>query len=102
MVYDLGGGTFDVTLLALSEGVFRVRATAGHMFLGGEDVDNLIAEAMAAAFLKRHYYDVRSHAEVFDQVRHAAEEIKLALSSDDHAESQLGQRIRPPSGPAQS
>ena len=80
-VYDFGGGTFDVTLLDLSGNVFEVLATAGDTFLGGDDVDLLIADKMCEAFLREHRYDPRTDAQVFERVRAAAEELKHALST---------------------
>ena len=82
-VYDFGGGTFDITLLSLSKTAFRVRATAGDMFLGGDDLDGAIANVIAGALLKRHHYDARNHAHVFDQLRAAAEQIKIDLTTKD-------------------
>jgi molecular chaperone DnaK len=81
-VYDFGGGTFDLTLLSLTKTVFRVRATSGDMFLGGDDIDLAIANRIAETFLKKHYYDPRSHAQVFDLLRTAAEDLKMRLSTE--------------------
>jgi molecular chaperone DnaK len=89
LVYDFGGGTFDVTLLRASEGVFRVVATAGDTFLGGDDVDLAIAEKIAEAFLRRHHYDLRANRETFAEVRIAAERIKVALASEPKASLDL-------------
>jgi molecular chaperone DnaK len=79
-VYDFGGGTFDVTLLDLSDNVFEVLATAGNTFLGGDDVDSAIAERMAETFLARHRYDPRSEPQVFEHLKVAAEDVKHRLS----------------------
>src|SRR5262245_44024043 len=79
-VYDFGGGTFDVTLLDLSDNVFEVLATAGNTFLGGDDIDVAIAERMADHFLKQHRYDPRSDPLAFHRFRLAAEELKHRLS----------------------
>jgi molecular chaperone DnaK len=81
-VYDFGGGTFDVTLLDLSDNVFEVLATAGNTFLGGDDVDLAIAERMAETFLARHRYDPRSEPQVYEHLKVAAEELKHRLSSE--------------------
>jgi molecular chaperone DnaK len=83
LVYDFGGGTFDVTLLEVSSGIFRVVATAGDMFLGGEDIDTALANRFADAFLRRHYYDPRSNPEAFQLVRAAAEALKMQLSEQE-------------------
>jgi molecular chaperone DnaK len=84
-VYDFGGGTFDVTLLDLSNNVFEVMATAGNTFLGGDDIDVAIAERMAELFLRQHRYDVRQDPVLFDRFRIAAEELKQHLSVDETA-----------------
>ncbi len=80
-VYDFGGGTFDCTLLDLNGNVFEVLATAGDSFLGGDDVDTLIAERMAESYLKAHRYDPRSDAQMFERLKTTAEDMKMALSS---------------------
>jgi len=85
LVYDFGGGTFDVTLLEVSNGIFRVVATAGDMFLGGEDIDTALANRFSDAFLRRHYYDPRSTPEALQLVRSAAEALKMQLSEQDTA-----------------
>ncbi len=79
-VYDLGGGTFDITILQLAGDVFEVLATAGDTFLGGDDVDNLIADDMAARFLESQRYDARQDAQAFERLRAAAEWAKCQLS----------------------
>ncbi len=80
-VYDFGGGTFDCTLLDLNGNVFEVLATAGDSFLGGDDIDNLIAERMAETFLKAHRYDPRSDPQMLERLKTNAEDIKVALST---------------------
>ncbi|MCA9575573.1 MAG: Hsp70 family protein [Polyangiales bacterium] len=79
-VFDLGGGTFDLTILDLDKDVFEVVATAGDSFLGGDDIDLIIAEAMAEHFLREHRYDVRGDAQAFERLRAAAEWTKCQLS----------------------
>lgn len=88
-VYDFGGGTFDVTLLDLADNVFEVLATAGNTFLGGDDIDVLVAERICDAFLRQHRYDPRTERTGFERVRLAAEELKLKLSTADEASVQL-------------
>ncbi len=88
-VYDFGGGTFDVTLLDLSDNVFEVLATAGNTFLGGDDIDLLIAERMAEAFLATHRYDPRTDPQAFERLRAAAEEVKRRLSAEPEASTEL-------------
>jgi molecular chaperone DnaK len=84
-VYDFGGGTFDVTLLELSNNVFEVLATAGNTFLGGDDIDLAIAERMADEALRQHRYDPREDPILFDRFRLAAEDIKHRLSTEPSA-----------------
>ncbi len=81
-VYDFGGGTFDVTLLDLSNNVFEVLATAGNTFLGGDDVDLAIAERMAELLVAQHRIDARADLQVFERLRAAAETLKHRLSSE--------------------
>ena len=90
-VYDFGGGTFDLTMLSMSERELRVRATAGDMFLGGDDIDLAIATKIADAYLKKHFYDPRADSEVFARVRIAAERLKVDLSSDEEASVPLNE-----------
>lgn len=79
-VYDLGGGTFDITILQLAGDVFEVLATAGDTFLGGDDVDTAIADQMAAQFLEEHRYDLRQDRQAYERLRAAAEWAKVQLS----------------------
>ena len=81
-VYDLGGGTFDISILELDNGVFRVRSTAGDTFLGGEDFDNAIVEAMLAAFANQNDgMDLRGDRLALQRLKDAAERAKIELSS---------------------
>jgi molecular chaperone DnaK len=80
-VYDLGGGTFDVTLLDLTGNVFEVLATAGDTSLGGDDLDRLLAERMSLEVIKRFNYDPRTNPVAFARLRFMAEEVKKQLSS---------------------
>ncbi|AKF06688.1 Hsp70 family protein [Sandaracinus amylolyticus] len=82
-IYDMGGGTFDVTILELAGDVFEVMATAGDTFLGGDDVDVLIAEKMADAFLAHHRFDPRQDPQAYERLRAAAEWSKCQLSSEE-------------------
>jgi molecular chaperone DnaK len=90
-VYDFGGGTFDVTLLDLSNNVFEVLATAGNTFLGGDDIDLAIAERMADHFLKQHRYDPRTDPLAFHRFRLAAEDLKHRLSSTAEASVEVSE-----------
>ncbi len=82
-VYDFGGGTFDCTLLDLNGSVFEVLATAGDPFLGGDDLDDLIAERMAETCAKAHGYDPRADVQQLQRLKASAEEVKVALSASD-------------------
>ena len=81
-VYDFGGGTFDVTLLDLSNNVFEVLATAGNTFLGGDDLDLAIAERMSEQLVLQHRIDARTDLHVFERLRAAAEIVKHRLSTE--------------------
>ncbi len=80
-VYDLGGGTFDITILQLAGDVFEVLATAGDTFLGGDDVDSIVADHMAAQFLEQNRYDARQDRQAYERLRAAAEWAKIQLSA---------------------
>ena len=80
-VYDLGGGTFDITILQLAGDVFEVLATAGDTFLGGDDVDTCVADHMAAQFLEQNRYDARQDRQAYERLRAAAEWAKIQLSA---------------------
>jgi molecular chaperone DnaK len=85
-VYDLGGGTFDVTILELAGDVFEVLATAGDTFLGGDDIDQLVADRMVQGFLQRSRYDARRDTQAYERLRAAAEWAKCQLSENDDVE----------------
>jgi molecular chaperone DnaK len=81
-VYDLGGGTFDITLLDLNEGVFEVLATSGDTALGGDDIDVFIADWISTQVLKAHRFDARADPEAYGRLRIVAEEVKIRLSTE--------------------
>ena len=81
LVYDLGGGTFDVSLLSLEEGTFQVLATAGNTRLGGEDFDNRIIKHLARAFKDRHDLDLTKDPKAMGKLKREAEKAKRTLSS---------------------
>jgi heat shock protein 1/8 len=81
LIFDLGGGTFDVSLLTIDDGVFEVKATAGDTHLGGEDFDNKLVEYCAADFLKKKSVDIRSNPRAMRRLRTQAEKAKRILSS---------------------
>ena len=80
-VYDLGGGTFDVSILEISGGVFEVKATNGDTFLGGEDFDNAITDYLIDDFKKEQGIDLRQDKLALQRTREAAEKAKIELSS---------------------
>ena len=81
LVFDLGGGTFDVSVLDVGEGVFEVRSTAGDSHLGGDDYDNKIVEWLAAEFKKDQGVDLAKDKAAVQRLREAAERAKIELSS---------------------
>lgn len=88
-VFDLGGGTFDVSILEISGGVFEVIATAGDTYLGGEDFDNRIIEWLVFGFLKEHKLDLRKDKMALQRIRDAAEKAKVELSGTPTTEINL-------------
>jgi molecular chaperone DnaK len=89
-VYDLGGGTFDISILELADGVFRVRSTAGDTFLGGEDFDNTIVEHMLATFAAQNDgIDLRGDRGALQRLKDTAERAKIELSSAQVTEINL-------------
>jgi molecular chaperone DnaK len=80
-VYDLGGGTFDISVLEIGDGVFEVKSTNGDTFLGGEDFDATIVEYLAAEFKKQEGIDLTSDKLALQRLREAAEKAKIELSS---------------------
>lgn len=89
LVFDLGGGTFDVSLLDIANGVFDVVATGGDTFLGGEDFDERIIEALVASFKDEHGVNLRDDKMALQRLRDAAEKAKIDLSSLQQAEVSL-------------
>src|SRR5215471_9471768 len=81
-VYDLGGGTFDISVLEVGDGVFEVKSTSGDMFPGGEDFDFRIMEHLAAQFKSEHDVDLMSDPVARQRLKQAAESAKIVLSSE--------------------
>ncbi|KAG7591854.1 Heat shock protein 70kD C-terminal domain superfamily [Arabidopsis thaliana x Arabidopsis arenosa] len=81
LIFDLGGGTFDVSLLTIEEGVFEVKATAGDTHLGGEDFDNRLVNHFVAEFKRKHKKDIAGNARALRRLRTACERAKRTLSS---------------------
>jgi len=88
-VYDLGGGTFDISILEMQSGVFEVRSTNGNTFLGGEDFDNAILKHLVAEFKKTTGNDVSKDPQAMQRLREAAEKAKCELSSASQTEINL-------------
>ncbi|HJX63933.1 MAG TPA: molecular chaperone DnaK [Polyangia bacterium] len=88
-VFDLGGGTFDVSLLDINNGVFEVVATAGDTFLGGEDYDKRLVDWLVQGFAKEHRVDLRSDTMALQRLKDAAEKAKCELSSVRETEINL-------------
>ena len=89
IVYDLGGGTFDVSLLSIEGGVFEVLATAGDTHLGGEDFDNRLVRYLAKVFKKKHNVDVVNNAKAMSKLKREAEKAKRTLSSQMSARVEI-------------
>ena len=85
LIFDLGGGTFDVSLLSLEDGVFEVRATNGNTHLGGEDFDNRMVEYCAGEFRRKTGIDIKSNPKALRRVRASCEKAKRALSAATQA-----------------
>jgi molecular chaperone DnaK len=88
-VYDLGGGTFDVSILELGDGVFEVKSTNGDTFLGGEDFDNTIVDYLIGEFKKDNGIDLRTDKLALQRLKEAAEKAKIELSSAEHTDVNL-------------
>jgi molecular chaperone DnaK len=80
-VYDLGGGTFDISILEIQKGVFEVKSTNGDTFLGGEDFDNLLVSFLAQEFQKEQGVDLKKDPMAMQRLKEAAEKAKIELSS---------------------
>ncbi|KAN0050623.1 hypothetical protein ACTA71_003759 [Dictyostelium dimigraforme] len=98
-VYDLGGGTFDISILEIVGGVFEVRATNGDTFLGGEDFDNALLEHFVSEFKKEKGIDLTKDSMATQRLREAAEKAKCELSSTLTSEINLPYISAGPSGP---
>jgi molecular chaperone DnaK len=98
-VYDLGGGTFDISILELKGGVFDVRATNGDTYLGGEDFDRRIIDWLAEQFLQQHQIDLRKEKMALQRLKEAAERAKHELSSSLETEVNLPFIAATASGP---
>ncbi len=86
LVFDLGGGTFDVSILEVGDGVFEVKSTAGDTYLGGDDVDKRIVDWLADAFQRDQGIDLRRDRQALQRLTEAAEKAKIELSEVIDAE----------------
>ena len=85
VIFDLGGGTFDVSLLSVEDGIFEVKATAGDTHLGGQDFDNRIVDWAVTEFQKKNKIDLRSNPKALGRLRLAAERVKKTLSTSNQS-----------------
>ena len=98
-VYDLGGGTFDITILELGEGVFEVKATAGDTHLGGDDFDQKVIDYLVEEFKKEQGVDLKADKQALQRLRDAAEKAKVELSSTTETEINIPYVTADASGP---
>jgi L1 cell adhesion molecule like protein len=86
LIFDLGGGTFDVSLLSIEDGIFEVKATNGHTHLGGEDFDNILVDYCINQFKKQTGIDIQGNARAMRRLRTQCEKTKRILSSAHQSE----------------
>jgi len=98
-VFDLGGGTFDISILEIQKGVFEVKSTNGNTFLGGEDFDNALLQYLVTEFKKDQGIDLSKDAMALQRVREAAEKAKVELSSSAQTDINLPYLTMDASGP---
>jgi molecular chaperone DnaK len=98
-VYDLGGGTFDISVLEIGDGVFEVKSTNGDTFLGGEDFDNRVIDYLATEFQREQGIDLRRDKLALQRLKEAAEKAKIELSSSKETEINLPFITADASGP---
>jgi molecular chaperone DnaK len=98
-VYDLGGGTFDISILDVGDGVFQVRSTSGDTFLGGDDFDLRVIDYLAGEFQRENGIDLRKDRQALQRLKEAAEKAKIELSSTMQSEINLPYITADASGP---
>merc|ERR1712212_1021847 len=98
-VFDLGGGTFDISILEIQKGVFEVKSTNGNTFLGGEDFDNELLSFLVKEFQREQGIDLSKDAMALQRVREAAEKAKVELSSSAQTDVNLPYLTMDASGP---
>ena len=89
LIYDLGGGTFDVSILSIDDGIFEVKATAGDTHLGGEDLDRRLMEYLMAEFKRKHKHDISDNKRALRRLQTASENAKKTLSSSTVANIEI-------------
>nr|CAD2205480.1 unnamed protein product [Meloidogyne enterolobii] len=89
LIFDLGGGTFDVSILTIEDGIFEVKPTAGDTNLGGEDFDNRMVNHFVAAFKRKHKKDLATNPRTLRRLRTACERAKRTLSSSTQASIEI-------------
>tara|TARA_B100000676_G_scaffold312866_1_gene389430 strand:+ start:512 stop:2431 length:1920 start_codon:yes stop_codon:yes gene_type:complete len=89
LIFDLGGGTFDVSLLNIDDGIFEVKATAGDTHLGGEDFDNILLQHFITEFKRKHHHDLSDNKRASRRLRTACEKAKRTLSSSSTASIEI-------------
>ncbi len=99
LVYDLGGGTFDVSILEVGDGVFEVKSTSGDTFLGGDDFDERIIQYLAREFERENQFDLRNDPQALQRLKETAEKAKIELSSTLQADLHLPYIAADASGP---
>jgi molecular chaperone DnaK len=97
-VYDLGGGTFDISILEIGQDVFEVLATCGDTYLGGDDFDDRVIDLLADEFVAKHGVNVRKDPYALEKLKFAAENAKRALSVEDEAEIRIPEIAKGPNG----
>lgn len=98
-VYDLGGGTFDISILELGEGVYEVISTSGDTYLGGDDFDDRLMDYCAEQFLKTNSIDIRKDKYSLQQLKEACERAKIELNANESTQMSIPGIIEGPSGP---
>ena len=98
-VYDLGGGTFDISILEIQKGVFEVKSTNGDTFLGGEDFDNTLVNFLVSEFKRDQGLDITKDPMAMQRVKEAAEKAKIELSSSSQTDINLPYLTMDASGP---
>ena len=99
-VYDLGGGTFDISILEIGEGVFEVKATNGDTHLGGDDFDQRVIDWIADEFKKEHGIDLRKDRMALQRLKEAAEKAKIELVDRSRPRSTCPSSPPTPAGPS--